>query len=70
MSFRPFTEYSWAISRAHFNPRQVVRAKLSLSRAHNKFMPVNITQVDLLEIDHEEKLGINLPWSFAQGGGD
>ena len=48
----------------------MVRAKLGLSRAHNKFMPVNITQVDLLEIDHEEKLGINLLWLFAQGGED
>ena len=63
-------QYFWAISKAHFNPRQVVRVELGLRRAHNKFMPANITHVVLLEIDHEQKLGINLLWLFAQDGAD
>ena len=59
----------WALSRIHFNPRLAVWAKLGLSRAHNKFMPENITRVVLLEFHHGQKLGINLPWLFTQGGG-
>ena len=52
------------------NPRQVVGAKLGLSRAQDKLSQRNKTHVVLLEIDHEEKLGINLLWLFAQGGED
>ena len=32
----------WALLRAHFNPRLTARAKMSLSRAQNIFMPANI----------------------------
>ena len=38
----------WALLRAHFNPRLTARAKLSLSRAQNIFMPVNINSIVLL----------------------
>ena len=31
----------WAFLRAHFNPRLTARAKTSLSRAQNIFMPAN-----------------------------
>ena len=32
----------WVLLRAHFNPRLKARAKMSLSRAQNIFMPANI----------------------------
>ena len=32
----------WALLRAHFNPRLTARAKISLSRDQNIFMPANI----------------------------
>ena len=35
--------------RAHFNPRLTARAKVSLSRAHNIFMPANINSIVLLK---------------------
>ena len=38
----------WALLRAHFNPRLTARAKMSLSRAQNIFMPANINSVVLL----------------------
>ena len=31
----------WALLRAHFNPRLTARAKMSLSRAQNIFMPAS-----------------------------
>ena len=40
----------WALLRAHFNPRLTARAKMSLSRAQNKFMPANINSIVLLSI--------------------
>ena len=38
----------WALFRAHFNPRLTARAKMSLSRAQNLFMPANINSIVLL----------------------
>ena len=38
----------WALLRAHFNPRLMARAKMSLSQAQNIFMPVNINSTVLL----------------------
>ena len=38
----------WALLRAHFNPRLTARAKMSLSRAQNIFMPANINHIVLL----------------------
>ena len=38
----------WALLRAHFNPRVTGRAKMSLSRAQNIFMPANINSIVLL----------------------
>ena len=38
----------WAHLRAHFNPRLTARAKISLSRAQNIFMPANINSIVLL----------------------
>ena len=38
----------WALLRAHFNPRLMARAKMSLSRAQNIFMPANINCIVLL----------------------
>ena len=35
----------WDLLRAHFNPRLTARAKMSLSRAQNIFMPANINIV-------------------------
>ena len=35
----------WALLRAHFNPHLKVRAKMSLSRAQNIFMPANINSI-------------------------
>ena len=37
----------WALLRTHFNPRLTARAKMSLSRAQNIFMPANINSVVL-----------------------
>ena len=39
----------WAHVGAHFNPPPTVRAKMSLSRAQNIFMPVNIDSIVLLK---------------------
>ena len=41
---------SWALLRAHFNPRQTARAKMSLSRAQNIFMPANINSIVLFQL--------------------
>ena len=38
----------WALLRAHFNPRLEARAKMTLSRAQNTFMPANINSIVLL----------------------
>ena len=38
----------WAILRAHFNPCLAARAKMSLSRAQNIFMPKNSIVILLL----------------------
>ena len=38
----------WAPLRAHFNPRLTARAKMSLSRAQNLFMPANMNSIVLL----------------------
>ena len=35
----------WALLGAHFNPRLAALAKMSLSRAQNKFMPANINSI-------------------------
>ena len=35
----------WALLRAYFNPRLMARAKMSLSRAQNIFMPANINSI-------------------------
>ena len=44
----------WALLRAHFNPRLTARAKMSLSRAQNIFMPANINSIVLLPfINHK-----------------
>ena len=39
-----------ALLRAHFNPRLTARAKTSLSRAQNIFMPVNVNSIVLLDV--------------------
>ena len=39
----------WALLRAHFNPRLTARAKMSLSRAQNIFMPTNVNSIGLLQ---------------------
>ena len=39
----------WALLRAHFNPHQTARAKMSLSRAQIIFIPANINSIVLLE---------------------
>ena len=39
----------WALLRAHFNPHLMARAKMSLSRAQNIFMPSNINSIVLLK---------------------
>ena len=41
------TNMFWAILRAHFNPRLTARAKMSLSRAQNIFMPANVNSIVL-----------------------
>ena len=38
----------WALLRAHFNPRLTARAKMSLIRAQNIFLPANINSIVLL----------------------
>jgi len=38
----------WALLSAHFNPRLASRAKTSLSRTQNIFMPANIYSIVLL----------------------
>ena len=38
----------WALLRAHFNPRLKARAKMSLSRVQNIFMPANINSIVLI----------------------
>ena len=38
----------WALLRAHFNPRLTARAKMSLSRAQNIFMPANINSLTII----------------------
>ena len=39
----------WALLRAHLNPRLTARAEMSLSRALNIFMPVNINSIVLVK---------------------
>ena len=39
-----------ALLRAHFSPRLTARAKMSLSRAQNIFMPANINSIVLLKL--------------------
>ena len=48
----------WALLRAHFNPRLTARAKMSLSRAQNIFMPANINSIVLLLITHTNQNGL------------
>ena len=38
----------WALLRAHFNPHLMARAKMSLSKAQNMFMPAKINSIVLL----------------------
>ena len=38
----------WALLRAHFSPRLAARAKMSLTRAQNIFMPKNINSVTII----------------------
>ena len=42
----------WALLRAHFNPHLSARAKMSLSRAQNIFMPANINSIILLNVSN------------------
>ena len=46
----------WALLRAHFNPRLKARAKMSLSRAQNIFMPENINSIVLLTLKFRAKI--------------
>ena len=41
----------WALLRAHFNPHLTAQAKMSLNRAQNMFMPVNINSIVLLPVN-------------------
>ena len=41
-------KYFLSLPRAHFNPRLMARAKISLSRAEKIFMPANINSIVLL----------------------
>ena len=43
----------WALLRAHFNPRLTARAKMSLSRAQNIFMPANVNSIVLLPTEKQ-----------------
>mgnify|MGYP000055450614 CR=1 FL=1 len=47
----------WALLRAHFNPRLMAQARVSLSLAQNTFMPVNINSIVLLDIVPIVELG-------------
>ena len=40
----------WALLRAHFRPCLTARAKMSLSRAQNIFMPANINSIVILQL--------------------
>ena len=40
----------WALLRAHFNPRLTARAKMTLSRSQNIFMPADINSIVLLTL--------------------
>ena len=40
----------WTLLRAHFNPRLTARAKMSLDRAQNIFMPANMHSIVLIEL--------------------
>ena len=42
----------WALLRAHFSPRLTARAKMSLSRAQNIFMPANINSIVIIFLRH------------------
>ena len=42
----------WALSQAHFSPRLAARAKMSLSRAQNIFMPANINSIVITTTIH------------------
>ena len=46
----------WTLLRAHFNPRLTARAKMSLSRAQNIFMPANIKSIVLLYLGPREDI--------------
>ena len=46
----------WALLIAHFNPRLKARAKMSLSRAQNVFMPANINSIVLLTLKFRAKI--------------
>ena len=55
----------WALLRVHFNPRLTARAKMSLSRAQNIFMPANINSIVLFFIEWTEALNY-LPLYFEE----
>ena len=46
----------WALLRAHFNPRLTARAKMTLSRAQNMFMPANINSIVLSTLKFRAKI--------------
>ena len=72
------TNIFWALLRPHFNPRPTARAKMSLCRAQNMFMPANINSIVLfywsklvrmspleeLNIVYKQNLLQNLPLRF------
>ena len=39
----------WALLSAHFNPRLMAQAKISLSKAQNIFTPTNINSIVLFD---------------------
>ena len=43
-------KYVLGPSQTHFSPRLAARAKMSLSRAHNMFMPANINSIVILVV--------------------
>ena len=47
----------WALLRAHFNPRLMAQARVSLSLAQNTFMNMNINSIVLLDIVPIVELG-------------
>ena len=55
----------WALLRAHFNPRLTARAKMSLSRAQNIFMPANINSILLFYHWYQWIIGIDESYSFV-----